>query len=57
MKLPKSSNGGLRVLVALYECKVKLMRYLVEAEADFMLANDANDNGGVILRNMVRAER
>ncbi|KAJ7959548.1 tRNA (guanine(26)-N(2))-dimethyltransferase [Quillaja saponaria] len=42
--LYKKSNGKLRVLDALCGCGIRSLRYLVEAKADFVLANDANDD-------------
>ncbi|CAI9091859.1 OLC1v1026961C1 [Oldenlandia corymbosa var. corymbosa] len=40
----KESNGSLRVLDGLCGCGIRSLRYLVEAEADFVLANDANED-------------
>ncbi|XAR66026.1 tRNA (guanine(26)-N(2))-dimethyltransferase [Bertholletia excelsa] len=56
--LYKQSKGELRVLDAMCGCGVRALRYLVEAEADFVLANDANDeHRRVILSNMWRVRR
>nr|GMC61818.1 tRNA (guanine(26)-N(2))-dimethyltransferase [Ipomoea batatas] len=53
--LRKKSEGSLRVLDAMCGCGIRSLRYLVEAEADFMLANDANDCiRGIILGNLSR---
>ncbi|KAK6932932.1 hypothetical protein RJ641_035826, partial [Dillenia turbinata] len=49
------SKGNLLVLDALCGCGIWSLRYLVEAKADFVLANDANDNNKcVILHNLPR---
>ncbi|KAL3524051.1 hypothetical protein ACH5RR_016885 [Cinchona calisaya] len=45
----KQSNGSLRVLDALCGCGIRSLRYLVEAEADFVLANDANENYKMVI--------
>ncbi|XP_038719897.1 tRNA (guanine(26)-N(2))-dimethyltransferase isoform X2 [Tripterygium wilfordii] len=51
--LYKREKGQLRVLDAMCGCGVRSLRYLVEAEADFVVANDANDNyRRVILQNL-----
>ncbi|KAL5569620.1 hypothetical protein UlMin_026195 [Ulmus minor] len=56
--LYKKSKGKLRILDALCGCGIRSLRYLVEAEADFVLANDANDEyRGVISRNLLKAPR
>ncbi|XP_058207365.1 tRNA (guanine(26)-N(2))-dimethyltransferase isoform X2 [Rhododendron vialii] len=56
--LHRKSNGGLRVLDAMCGCGIRSLRYLVEAEADFVLANDANEEcRRVILSNMWRVPR
>ncbi|CAH2063977.1 unnamed protein product [Thlaspi arvense] len=56
--LYKRSNGSLRVLDAMCGCGIRSLRYLVEADADFVMANDANDdNRGVITGNLSRVER
>lgn len=53
--LYRKSKGKLRVLDALCGCGVRSLRYLVEAEADFVLANDANDDyNSVICKNLSR---
>ncbi|KAM1595303.1 hypothetical protein PS2_001567 [Malus domestica] len=55
--LYKKSKGKLRVLDALCGCGIRSVRYLVEAEADFVLANDANDeNKKVITENLSQVE-
>ncbi|KAG9445478.1 hypothetical protein H6P81_016818 [Aristolochia fimbriata] len=41
--LHKKSTGRLRVLDAMCGCGVRSLRYLVQSEADFVWANDAND--------------
>ncbi|CAE6076424.1 unnamed protein product [Arabidopsis arenosa] len=56
--LYKRSNGSLRVLDAMCGCGIRSLRYLVEAEADFVMANDANDaNRRVITNNLSKVER
>ncbi|XP_022146818.1 tRNA (guanine(26)-N(2))-dimethyltransferase [Momordica charantia] len=51
--LYRRSKHNLRVLDALCGCGIRSLRYLVEAEADFVWANDANDeNRRVILNNL-----
>ncbi|KAL1337432.1 hypothetical protein HN51_032103 [Arachis hypogaea] len=56
--LHKKSNGSLRVLDALCGCGVRSLRYLVEAEADFVAANDANDSyGSTIAENLSRVKK
>lgn len=47
--LYKQSNGSLRVLDAMCGCGIRSLRYLIEAKADFVLANDANDSHGRII--------
>ncbi|VVA18519.1 PREDICTED: tRNA [Prunus dulcis] len=55
--LYKRSKGKLRVLDALCGCGIRSLRYLIEAEADFVLANDANDdNREVITENLSQVE-
>ncbi|CAI0431372.1 unnamed protein product [Linum tenue] len=44
----RQSKGGLRVLDAMCGCGIRSCRYLMEAEADFVLANDANDEYRVV---------
>ncbi|KAE7996502.1 hypothetical protein FH972_001217 [Carpinus fangiana] len=54
--LYKRSKGQLRVLDALCGCGIRSLRYLVGAEADFVLANDANDEyRSIISENLSRA--
>lgn len=56
--LYKKTKGKLRVLDGLCGCGIRSLRYLVEAEADFVLANDANDEcRDVICRNLSRVPR
>lgn len=56
--LHKKSNGSLRVLDALCGCGIRSLRYLVEAEADFVVANDGNDSyGSTIEKNLSRATK
>lgn len=56
--LYKKSKGKLRVLDGLCGCGIRSLRYLVEAEADFVLANDANDEcRDVICRNLSKVGR
>lgn len=51
--LYKQSNGSLRVLDAMCGCGIRSLRYLAEAEADYVLANDANENcGRIIIGNL-----
>lgn len=51
--LYKKSNNSLRVLDAMCGCGIRSMRYLAEAKADFVLANDANEDcNGVIVSNL-----
>jgi len=53
--LQKKSNGSLRVLDALCGCGIRSARYLKEAEADFVVANDGNDSyGRIIEENLSR---
>ncbi|KAJ6383828.1 hypothetical protein OIU78_027175 [Salix suchowensis] len=56
--LYNQSKGKLRVLDALCGCGIRSLRYLMEAKADFVLANDANDeHRRVILDNLKRVDR
>ncbi|XP_047320120.1 tRNA (guanine(26)-N(2))-dimethyltransferase isoform X2 [Impatiens glandulifera] len=56
--LYKNSKGSLRILDALCGCGIRSLRYLVEAKADFVLANDGNDeNRNVILKNLSTVPR
>jgi len=56
--LYKRSKPELRVLDAMCGCGVRSLRYLAEAEADFVLANDGNDeNRGLILLNLSQIPR
>ncbi|KAF2305765.1 hypothetical protein GH714_008119 [Hevea brasiliensis] len=56
--LYKQSKGRLRVLDAMCGCGIRSCRYLLEAKADFVLANDANDEyRGVIVGNLKKVER
>lgn len=56
--LYRKSEGKLRVLDALCGCGIRSLRYLVEAEADFVLANDGNDEDRrVICGNLSRVPR
>nr|XP_023872465.1 tRNA (guanine(26)-N(2))-dimethyltransferase isoform X1 [Quercus suber] len=56
--LYKKSKSKLRVLDALCGCGIRSLRYLVEAEADFVLANDANEEyRRIISENLSRFER
>nr|XP_043634246.1 tRNA (guanine(26)-N(2))-dimethyltransferase [Erigeron canadensis] len=51
--LHKRSNGQLRVLDAMCGCGIRSLRYLAESKADFVLANDANEEcNGVIVSNL-----
>lgn len=51
--LHRRSNGRLRVLDAMCGCGVRSLRYLSQADADFVWANDANeDYRGTILSNL-----
>ncbi|ESW09615.1 hypothetical protein PHAVU_009G142000 [Phaseolus vulgaris] len=53
--LHKKSNGRLRVLDALCGCGIRSLRYLAEAEADFVAANDGNESyGSTIVENLSR---
>ncbi|KAK2444814.1 tRNA (guanine(26)-N(2)/guanine(27)-N(2))-dimethyltransferase [Trifolium repens] len=53
--LQKKVNGSLRVLDALCGCGIRSVRYLKEAEADFVAANDGNEcYGKTILENLSR---
>ncbi|XP_076927256.1 tRNA (guanine(26)-N(2))-dimethyltransferase-like [Bidens hawaiensis] len=52
--LYKKSNNYLRVLDAMCGCGIRSLRYLAEAKADFVLANDANEEcNGVIVSNLL----
>ncbi|KAG2730616.1 hypothetical protein I3843_01G296900 [Carya illinoinensis] len=56
--LYKKSKGELRVLDALCGCGIRSLRYLVGAEADFVWANDANDEyRRIISENLSRVVR
>ncbi|XP_017245080.1 tRNA (guanine(26)-N(2))-dimethyltransferase isoform X2 [Daucus carota subsp. sativus] len=49
----KANNDKLRVLDAMCGCGIRSLRYLVEADADFVLANDADDfHRSVVLSNL-----
>ncbi|KAL9247833.1 hypothetical protein vseg_021219 [Gypsophila vaccaria] len=49
---------GLRILDAMCGCGVRSLRYLAEAGADFVWANDGNEEyRGVLLSNLCRFER
>ncbi|KAK4769528.1 hypothetical protein SAY86_027678 [Trapa natans] len=51
--LYKKCTGRLRVLDAMCGCGVRSLRYLAEADADFVVANDANDDyRSLIVGNM-----
>ncbi|RDY07031.1 trm1, partial [Mucuna pruriens] len=53
--LYKKENGRLRVLDALCGCGIRSLRYLAEAEADFVAANDGNEGyGTTIVENLSR---
>ncbi|KAL3837815.1 hypothetical protein ACJIZ3_022406 [Penstemon smallii] len=53
----KKSHNALKVLDAMCGCGIRSLRYLVEAEADFVLANDANyDYAEVISGNLERGD-
>ncbi|XP_022851933.1 tRNA (guanine(26)-N(2))-dimethyltransferase-like isoform X2 [Olea europaea var. sylvestris] len=52
----KKSHNALRVLDAMCGCGIRSLRYLAEADADFVMANDANEEyGSVITGNLERA--
>ncbi|GMH15438.1 hypothetical protein Nepgr_017279 [Nepenthes gracilis] len=54
----KRSKSQLRVLDAMCGCGIRSLRYLAEAEADFVLANDANDEyRRIILSNLSQIPR
>ncbi|KAL9663100.1 hypothetical protein QQ045_027937 [Rhodiola kirilowii] len=54
--LYKKANIRLRVLDAMCGCGIRSLRYLVEAQADYVLANDGNDEyRDVILSNLQQA--
>ncbi|KAK3003575.1 hypothetical protein RJ639_019981 [Escallonia herrerae] len=56
--LHKKTHHSLRVLDALCGCGIRSLRYLIEADADFVWANDANENhGNVILSNLSQVSR
>ncbi|XP_060181696.1 tRNA (guanine(26)-N(2))-dimethyltransferase isoform X2 [Lycium barbarum] len=49
----RNTTGSLRVLDAMCGCGIRSLRYLEEAQADFVVANDANDNyKDLILANL-----
>ncbi|KAL2526798.1 N2 [Abeliophyllum distichum] len=51
----KKSHNALRVLDAMCGCGIRSLRYLAEADADFVMANDANEEyGSVIMGNLER---
>ncbi|KAK7317024.1 hypothetical protein RJT34_00903 [Clitoria ternatea] len=53
--LHKKDNGSLRVLDALCGCGIRSLRYLAEAEADFVAANDGNESyESTIVENLSR---
>jgi tRNA (guanine26-N2/guanine27-N2)-dimethyltransferase len=53
--LQKKVNGSLRVIDALCGCGIRSARYLKEAEADFVAANDGNEcYGKTIVENLGR---
>lgn len=53
--LYRNTTGSLRVLDAMCGCGIRSLRYLAEAEADFVVANDANENyREIILANLSR---
>jgi tRNA (guanine26-N2/guanine27-N2)-dimethyltransferase len=50
------SKSKLRVLDTLHGCGIRSLRYLVEADADFVRANDGNDEyQRIILENLRRS--
>ncbi|XP_047963026.1 tRNA (guanine(26)-N(2))-dimethyltransferase isoform X1 [Salvia hispanica] len=52
----KRDHNALRVLDAMCGCGIRSLRYLAEADADFVLANDANpDYGELISANLGNA--
>ncbi|KAH6762867.1 N2 [Perilla frutescens var. hirtella] len=52
----KKTHNSLRVLDAMCGCGIRSLRYLAEANADFVLANDANqDYGELISGNLEKA--
>lgn len=56
--LYKQSKGKLRVLDAMCGCGIRSLRYLVEANADFVFANDGNEEyRRIILGNLKKVER
>ncbi|XP_057415684.1 tRNA (guanine(26)-N(2))-dimethyltransferase [Lotus japonicus] len=56
--LQRKANGSLRVLDALCGCGIRSLRYLAEAEADFVAANDGNESyGRTIVGNLERAAK
>ncbi|KAL1207922.1 tRNA (guanine(26)-N(2))-dimethyltransferase 1 [Cardamine amara subsp. amara] len=56
--LYKRSKGSLRILDAMCGCGIRSLRYLAEANADFVIANDANDaNRRIITDNLSQIER
>ncbi|GAA0146640.1 RNA methyltransferase [Lithospermum erythrorhizon] len=53
--LHKKANGTLRLIDAMCGCGVRSIRYLAEAEVDFVIANDANQEyRGLISENLSR---
>ncbi|KAK6786592.1 hypothetical protein RDI58_015117 [Solanum bulbocastanum] len=53
--LYRNTTGRLRVLDAMCGCGIRSLRYLAEADADFVVANDANENTReIILGNLSR---
>ncbi|CAK9160584.1 unnamed protein product [Ilex paraguariensis] len=56
--LYKKSQNSIRVLDAMCGCGIRSLRYLAEANADFVLANDANDEyGSIISSNLSKISR
>ncbi|KAJ1384719.1 tRNA methyltransferase, Trm1 [Sesbania bispinosa] len=56
--LQKKANGSLRVIDALCGCGIRSLRYLAEAEADFVAANDGNESyRSTIVENLSRVSR
>ncbi|KAK9124709.1 hypothetical protein Sjap_014311 [Stephania japonica] len=54
----KSRGGGVRIFDAMCGCGIRSLRYLVQAEADFVWANDANEeNRKTVLANLSSVER
>ncbi|KAG5600246.1 hypothetical protein H5410_031616 [Solanum commersonii] len=53
--LYRNTTGSLRVLDAMCGCGIRSLRYLAEANADFVVANDANEiTREIILGNLSR---